>query len=1116
MKRSTGIIILVLVSVGLALTGPRAQDPERYLDIEIPDFSPGLVTAKTARQMQPGEAVVCHDADLNRFPGGFGPRLGYDSLFTIAGQDSFLWNGLYTVPWPDGSKELLLVLDSTGVGWANLYATQKNSLDLSQIDSFFLTPDVALASDSAAAAGNDSVTWHVRVTVGTAYGVGFQCLRSMSAANVVDSLAARINASGASAYVTASGDADTLVIAENSADLDAVITYWATVTNSIRTYFAYSQTWVNSQVKDAATSDSVKYVFWWLEDGADNYETDTVATDTTTLTTVQVVDSLAALAIALSSQVDVDTTIHTDSTVVLRWNGVALLDGGFDVFDKWAGGWQPITFDPTYTPWTSGTGGVDTVSNAWAYQVRSNGTPRRIGSYLAATGWPQYDMYRSKLFLVNGVGRGVVYDGRNTKPFPAQASGEILAVPLTEAGTLDGRYRYCLRAVNDSIVVADTLIVGRLGYLTQPVLVDSGKILLRAFPRRHYDKHYSGADSVTYEIWRSVGEIGKLDKLDSVFNTGLTVHVDSVNFDTVTVVDTVSDVTLRTHPGRVYEDGELYRFGNDTADTATRYSAGEYQYFRRPGAPSLLSWSSLASRGIWQDGADTSSSIDWRVCAGYAIMLVAVDTVQNIPSDSGVSLNFYQNYDVEGIAASYYDSLNYFSISRGGMEKLQYVLPRPADTNIVYLVYRAPLIPTQIDSGKYWMPGDPWVYDRYSGTYYYSSEQKALQYFFIGQFNPGDTVSDTLHYDSLIVREPYIRNAVPAIGTAIATLDNRLFISDGSHTSYSNKADSNTSFLTFDQIAASPDDGDQIAAMWQAAQKTARIGKSQSMFNAYQAADGKYQSAELSRHYGVIAPLSHAKAPEGDYFLSADGVRVEDEGPYRDRAFVGQPMSSRINSFQRLPAQTLRGAVGSYFDDKFLLSFPGLDTTWVLFKIPRGDGYRYSWGTWSLTFAGTAMYSVTTSNVHLPSDSVYFIKSGSASLYRYGSSQTDNGTPIVVRWESGPLGPMDGQLYEPVETGLWTQSPDTIAGDLTADFLDDRYDTTANRFGRVDSGKRVTFGALRDWRYHRYEVGTGALANDALYWSVRLTGTGLPGGLDGTIVEGMNVRFHIRGSAQRR
>jgi hypothetical protein len=743
------------------------------------------------------------------------------------------------------------------------------------------------------------------------------------------------------------------------------------------------------------------------------------------------------------------------------------------------------------------------ITGAVTFTTRGYSAPNRIATYVPATGTPRYDVFHDQAFIVNGVGRGLVYGERGARPFPLQAPGEPMATPLIGGGAKTGTYRYALRPAEDTLIGAgDTLVAGDFSVLSQPVRVDSGSVLLYGFPRRGFGAYYNDTvaahgDSVTWSIWCLTGDARSLDKLDTIWNTGLTVHVDSSNFDTITVIDSLTDATLRIGTGRVYMVSEW--------DSISGVTAHNREYLA-PGRPMWLRGDTASGdSGVWANG---TSVVDWSTCAGWAIMVVAVDTSSGLPSDSSTSLMEVQIAD----PANYTDST--FQFSRLFTEKLSYVLPRLWDTSLVLLVYRGPVDVHKMDSVGFRNPGIPgrippgeWV-----TLFRYGSKFTVPGFYLIGQFNGGDTVVDSLRYDSLKLRQLYERNALAGPLTDVEVFDRRLFVSNGRYLMYTDPSDTSTIFRLFDNTPINPDDGDQNTAMWPA-KGLMRAAKTGSMYSVYDAGQGAYRATELSAHYGVIAPLSHVDGPEGDWILSKDGVRFESEGPYKDRSFIGELASAPLRSFRKQPLTVLRNGIGFYYDDKYLLSLPDVETTFVCNKIMTDGGARYAWSTWGLVFGGAAMYRSAEDHRFTPPDTFYFTKPGGSSLYRFGSSATDNGVAIAASWESGALGPKDGHLWEPTELGLWVESEDTTAGALLAEWKDDQWNGSG--WGGIDTAKTVEFGSLRSRRLHVYEIAPGIDDNDCLYWSVRLrVAAGVS--LLPTTVEGLTVTLTDRGPAVKR
>jgi hypothetical protein len=78
--------------------------------------------------MKPGDLRIAHNIDFGANLGAITIRRGYDSVSTIAGMDSIL--GIYAAYYRDGSQQLFIVADSAGVGYGNIYITQKGSVNI--------------------------------------------------------------------------------------------------------------------------------------------------------------------------------------------------------------------------------------------------------------------------------------------------------------------------------------------------------------------------------------------------------------------------------------------------------------------------------------------------------------------------------------------------------------------------------------------------------------------------------------------------------------------------------------------------------------------------------------------------------------------------------------------------------------------------------------------------------------------------------------------------------------------------------------------------------------------------------------------------------------------------
>lgn len=953
--------------------------------IEIKELWRGLNTMTAKTMLLPGEAVIAHNVVLNEETGAITTRDGYDSVFTIPGLDSILNNGLFSFSYSDAQKGLLIVGDSTGVGYANIYSTAFNTLSFGQMDSFYIAADTADVDDYAQSTGSwlnlgDGFEWELWITARDTeyvFDITLDSAESMDKNTVVDTFVAEINASGVSNYVTASNNNDTLIIVSDSVDLLIQISTYA-------------------------------------------FKND-------------------------------------DPT-------------------EW--------FDPTY-------GG---------YLVPNN----KIATKFPATGVPKIVQHRENIYITSPTGRSVVYDGNSVTSYPINSPGEITALPLTTAGSLKGHYRYAVKYASVEDSVSDTLKTNDIGFITNPIIVDNQQVLLYNFPPPVKDYYFDQSDTITFEIWRTTGDIGAIDESDTIWFTGITVQLDSSNYATYTVTDTISDDSLRNSAEYqliVNEDKKKWQSGFiSSPDTLPN------TIVHKPGSPSILSWGGCADTndygqgGLWlyNDGTN-DTSVTWKMCAGFSYVCVWYDTTKGLFSDTSRSFNFFHGDFIDYISdygelkpvqfvedytdstfVIYYTPDSEFAyinlgFSKANTEKITLRLPEDNGINSLCLLYRAPIIPMKYDSlyGANRSSSRESIQIRYKGEDFYTP-----YYYLIGEYSPGDVVYDSLRYDSLLNRDIYEPTITPRSIKDIISYDNRLFITDGDYIYYSNITDTATVFTALNIQGMNFYDGDQITTLW--AQKGGiKFAKNKSTYNYYKNSNGGYSVFDLSNHYGCISRQSHVSAPEGEYFLSMDGVRLEEEGIYKENSFIGSLKSGRIKNITDKTFSDLRKSFAVYYDNKYYLTVIPAGTTYVLNKtLINNEQYYYGWTTSSLLFSGAALYRESADNEIIPGDSLYFIKPGGSTVYRLGGT-SDNGTYIPWAWKSGGLNKIDGTLYQIKDIGFQVSSEDTVDNSTYCVFFDDK--------GNIDTDENILFSRLDTTYYHYfYQIAS----RDALFWQIALGSIG--------------------------
>jgi len=89
----------------------------------------GLNTIAGDFQLKPVDARKAHDVDFGRQIGCLMPRRGYDSISAMSGMDSLV--GIFGAYNSDGTQNLFVVADSSGVGYGNVYVGDEGSADIS-------------------------------------------------------------------------------------------------------------------------------------------------------------------------------------------------------------------------------------------------------------------------------------------------------------------------------------------------------------------------------------------------------------------------------------------------------------------------------------------------------------------------------------------------------------------------------------------------------------------------------------------------------------------------------------------------------------------------------------------------------------------------------------------------------------------------------------------------------------------------------------------------------------------------------------------------------------------------------------------------------------------------
>jgi hypothetical protein len=978
--------------------------------IRIDDFSAGLVTIVAPHKIPVGGARLAHNVDFSKYPMEMTTRDGYTQLNRLYGIDSFLWNGIYSMAWNDDRRELLLVADSATVGYSNIYSSAYNSLN------FAIIEDVGVKCDWDAAyaemVDNGFVTECFPDTCGY-----FSMILYLDWVNVLTGH--RVNET-----VTTYGHVDTMT--------------------------------------DATLADR-------LRDIVDSMNTANFSPFVVTL--------------PASDSVNVQ-----DTSAYISFN-----DFTFAGFHYTVGTWDGKKW--IYSPAVSYTGVTITRTGSL---IPTPDKAKRIATRFPATGRPSFAAIGNRLYIGSTAGRGVVYDGQRTSVWPELSPGELFVMPIlsdTLTAGQKGRYRYMVEfdnyAERDTL---DSLFLNLPGCISKPVVSDNEPIMLTNWPPPplHHSLMDATKDSVRYKLFRTVGDYGRLSNYDTLFyvddlsfpvgDDGLT-GVDSLF--TFTYVDTFSDGTIRanalsdTTRWRMAVDSGWYQWSPQNND----YRATE-QWWHPGGVVILQSDSTTAADnyGIWENN---DTIIDWTACLGYAYTAVFVDTSTMSRSDSGRSVCLLQDAKVVGHRVDTLADGRQLDFARIDVEKVQLELPRAPgnESSRMCLLFRSPIRPFRPDTVGF--DTSYFSLNPLSGALFvgYEVTPRVLAggtyrdlYRFLGAYAPGDTVWDSLGYDSLMSRDVFIINNAPPYVESMTAVDGRLFAVSDNYLSIGRTRDTSAiAFDVLDRINISGDDGDRVTSIWPA-RKSARIAKNKSIYTAVNqtvAGFSGYRDLEYTNAYGCVTSGSVQRTPYGYTFLSEEGVRLDGEDQYKAYAFQANLVSSQLRNFGDMTAEQRRKCESIYHDYKYLLSFPDLDTTFVLNFI-RGPKVGFAWSTWGFTFIGAARHSsASVSDFFIPADTLFFIKSNDPYLYRYGNTDLDDNAYVPFFWWSGYMNQIDGFEYQVGDFGLHVIATDS-AYLSTQVIFENEMD--------IGAGAEVyKFPRLDTLRYQYFEQLT---STEALAWSI--------------------------------
>jgi len=716
-----------------------------------------------------------------------------------------------------------------------------------------------------------------------------------------------------------------------------------------------------------------------------------------------------------------------------------------------------------------------------------------VWKYFSVQNRPSFAMLNDNVYIVNGDQKGVVINGEYNiaRSFPIPAPGELLITPYNDTSNanyyLSGTYRYAYNAI---VYYSGGSKVSIFSYISQPVSIPAGRALIRGCLRPAADTAYTDPDSMAVIILRTTGDVGALDYRDSLWHTSTgykTIWVDTASgpttyADTFTFIDSL--------PDNIIAPAYLGYSVQHMTTMAGMDSLGAYGG-RRTGAPKFISRLDTVKYDAVNDTA-----LDYGVyfgtpthhdTLGVVYTCSFIDTITGIESDTGRSVFLFRD-TVTG------------SQPRG----YRIGLPRPpeSDSGLMVNIYRGMIQTINYDS-SYWKPKlisytrqgrngleeiEFWVA---TWVQYMAVDTVIVpNYFLVGQVSGTDTIfADSVRYDSLSNLRVLRRTVPPPLLKGVFSYDGRLYGWRGSNL-YFSLLDSANAWGAFDFIALNPSDGDEIVTAYPV-RGVIRVHKNKSTYNVYQDASNLWNKSEVSGNYGCIAAQSHAAGPV-HYFLSANNVLGESEGGTLERVYQSVKISAPIDNIDKLSMSARRNALGLLWNEHYILSIGDTSYVW--------DEKAQGWSTWSLPIAGYTYYGTESGTDFIPGDTLYFIKPGDSTIYRYGTSESDNESNIPILWKSGPLFIDDIDRYKQITTvGLATNSSDATNALYLLGYRHDDSLTFSSSFKTLTSRYQLNGVASKTGL-------TGYASNEGLYYNIAL-GANVTSTLGNTEIDGIDIWY---------
>ena len=310
--------------------------------------------------------------------------------------------------------------------------------------------------------------------------------------------------------------------------------------------------------------------------------------------------------------------------------------------------------------------------------------------------------------------------------------------------------------------------------------------------------------------------------------------------------------------------------------------------------------------------------------------------------------------------------------------------------------------------------------------------------------NPNDTIFfDTLQYDSIMLYNYPLDFSVFRTRWKGAIIhDDRMFAWDD-HYMYVSETGTGGQWGLYDIIEFDLDDGDRIVNL-RSHEGYVIPYKTKSIYVVYTEDGYVTYRSKKSSGVGMIASNSLVNYNGANLFLDMNGVKMETANIYQERSLKRESYSRNIDNVLCRPVDQMVGAAGAVMKDCLLMSYPGTDSTFVLFFETE------AWSTWTFDFMCAVSYDTLKRSQYTPFGELVFVKDDDERIFLlHDTMTTDDGQDYQATWAK-TFAFRTPQRLIPEEIHLWR----TIQGQQT----DTVYLTITN--GNNDTLAQLAFDSL--------------------------------------------------------